>query len=141
MRRLQFAWITLCGLLFATVAMAQEPARLALLIGNQSYGADVGPLKNPQNDVALLERALTSIGFKVTTVKDVGFASLYQAVNAYARRLRAAGPGAVGFLYYSGHGAANDDNGADYLIPVDVPSVDSGELWDRSIRLGDITSK
>jgi uncharacterized caspase-like protein len=141
MRRLLFAWFTLSGLVFASCTMAQEPARFALLIGNQSYKADVGPLTNPQNDVALLERALTSIGFKVTTVKDVGFASLYQAVNAHVRRLQAAGPGAVGFLYYSGHGAANEDNGADYLIPVDVSSVDSGELWDSSIRLGDITSK
>jgi formylglycine-generating enzyme required for sulfatase activity len=133
--------VLLVSLAAFSTARAQEPARFALLIGNQSYKPDVGPLTNPQNDVALLERALTSIGFKVTTVKDVGFASLYQAVNAYARRLQAAGPGAVGFLYFSGHGAANEDNGADYLIPVDVSSVDSGELWDSSIRLGDITSK
>src|SRR5215467_5769373 len=67
--------------LFAGPA-AHAEKRVALLVGNQSYGADVGPLKNPHNDVALLEHALTSIGFKVTTVKDVGFGSLYQAVNA-----------------------------------------------------------
>jgi len=30
-----------------------------------------------------------------------------RAVNAYARKLRVAGPNAVGFFYYSGHGAAD----------------------------------
>jgi hypothetical protein len=32
---------------------------------------------------------------------------LTRAVNAYARRLQAAGPGTVGFFYFSGHGASD----------------------------------
>ena len=106
---MRFVATLLCALILfwsgGDTAHAQK--RFALLIGNQGYGAEVGALRNPKNDVALLDRALTSIGFQVTTVEDAGLASMYQAVNAYVRRLQAAGSGAVGFFYYSGHGAAN----------------------------------
>jgi uncharacterized caspase-like protein len=53
--------------------------------------------------------------------------------------LRAAGPDAVGLFYYSGHGAA--DGGTNYLIPVDVKTIEDGELWDQSLRLTEITRK
>lgn len=49
----------------------QEPARIALLIGNQSYEPSVGALKNPHNDIALLSRALERQGYTVLPlVKD-----------------------------------------------------------------------
>jgi formylglycine-generating enzyme required for sulfatase activity len=53
--------------------------------------------------------------------------------------VKAAGPNAVGFFYYSGHGAA--DAGTNYLIPVDVKTTETGELWDQSLRLTEITGK
>jgi formylglycine-generating enzyme required for sulfatase activity len=120
-----------------SIAWAQGEKRIALLIGNQSYGSEIGRLANPHNDVALLERALRGLGFDVATVRDAGLATLHQAVNGYARRLQAAGPNAVGFFYYSGHGAA--DAGTNYLIPVDVKTTETGELWDQSLRLTAIT--
>ena len=72
-------------------------------------------------------------------MRDAGLAGLHQAVNAYARRLQAAGPNTVGFFYYSGHGAA--DAGTNYLIPIDVKTTETGELWDQSLRLTEITRK
>ena len=75
----------------------------------------------------------------MVTVRDAGLAALTRAVNAYARRVQAAGPNAVGFFYYSGHGAA--DAGTNYLIPVDVKTTETGELWDQSLRLTEITRK
>jgi formylglycine-generating enzyme required for sulfatase activity len=128
------------GLLFLpTVVFAQAEKRIALLIGNQGYGGEIGRLANPHNDVALLEKTLKALGFEVRTVRDAGLAGLHQAVNAYARRLQAAGLNAVGFFYYSGHGAA--DAGTNYLIPVDVKTTETGELWDQSLRLSEITRK
>jgi uncharacterized caspase-like protein len=89
-------------------AHAQPQAgRVALLIGNKNYTKEIGRLANPHNDVALLERALKGLGFDVVVVRDADLARLHQAVNAYARRVRAAGAKAVGFFYYSGHGAAD----------------------------------
>jgi uncharacterized caspase-like protein len=118
---------------------AHAEKRIALLIGNQSYGSEIGRLANPHNDVALLEQTLKSLGFEVTTVRDAGLATLHQATNTYVRRLAAAGANAVGFFYYSGHGAA--DAGTNYLIPVDVKTAESGELWDQSLQLTEITRK
>ena len=71
------------GLLFLpTVVFAQAEKRIALLIGNQGYGGDVGRLANPHNDMGLLEKALSDLGLEVTTVRDAGLAGLHQAVNA-----------------------------------------------------------
>src|SRR5262245_10861114 len=122
-----------------TVALAQAEKRIALLIGNEGYGNEIGHLANPHNDIALLQTTLKALGFEVTTVRDAGLGGLHQAVNAYARKVQAAGPNAVGFFYYSGHGAA--DAGVNYLIPIDVKTTDTGALWDQSLRLTEITRK
>ena len=97
--------------------------RIALLIGNQAYAREVGELDNPVNDVNLLAKSLQSIGFKkedVEVVQDVGRVAMLAAVDRHARRLASAGKNAVGFLYYSGHGAGNRQDKQNYLIPVGV---------------------
>ena len=133
------AIVVFLHLLLATCASAQTEKRFALLIGNQSYSSAIGALTNPHNDVALLEKTLKSLGFEVVVERDAGLGAMTRAVNSYARRLAAAGPGAVGFFYYSGHGAA--DGSVNYLIPVDVKTTETGELWDQSLRLTEITRK
>jgi uncharacterized caspase-like protein len=110
-----------------------------MLIGNEAYESKIGRLANPRNDVALLEQALKGLGFEVMTVHDAGLGALTRAVNAYARRLQADGPSAIGFFYYSGHGAS--DGSTNYLIPTDVKTTETGELWDQSLRLTEITRK
>jgi formylglycine-generating enzyme required for sulfatase activity len=118
---------------------ADAQQRIALLIGNEGYASEIGRLANPHNDVGLLEKALKGLGFEVVTVSDAGLGALTRAVNAYARRLQSAGPDAVGFFYYSGHGAS--DGTTNYLIPIDVKTTETGELWDQSLRLTEITRK
>jgi uncharacterized caspase-like protein len=124
-------------LLVHSAALAEK--RLALLIGNEGYAGEIGRLANPYNDIALLEQTLKALGFEVVTARDVGLGALTRAINAYARRVQAAGPSAIGFFYYSGHGAS--DGGTNYLIPVDVKTAETGELWDQSLRLTEITRK
>src|ERR1700739_4108649 len=80
---------------------AQEPKRLALLIGNEAYASDIGRLANPHNDVALLEQTLKGLGFDVSVTRDAGLGALTRSINAYARRLQAAGSDAIGLFYYS----------------------------------------
>jgi formylglycine-generating enzyme required for sulfatase activity len=118
---------------------AWAEARVALLVGNEAYASEIGRLTNPHNDVALLEGALKGLGFEVVTVRDASLGALTRAVNVYARRLQEAGPNAIGFFYYSGHGAS--DGTANYLIPVDVKTTETGELWDESLRLTEITRR
>jgi hypothetical protein len=132
---MRLAGLLLALTVFAFPALAEK--REALLIGNEAYTNEIGPLANPHNDVALLEQALKGLGFDVVTVHDASLGGLNRAVNAYVRRLQAAGPNAVGFFYYSGHGAS--DGGTNYLIPVDVKTIEAGELWDQSLQLSEIT--
>ena len=63
-------------LTFVGPRAAWAEARIALLIGNQRYPAEIGQLANPHNDVALLDKTLKSLGFEVVTVKDAGLAAL-----------------------------------------------------------------
>ena len=98
--------VFLVGLILVHSAALAEK-RLALLIGNEAYASGIGRLEDPHNDVALLEQALKGLGFEVVVTQDAGLGALTTAINAYARRMQAAGPGAVGFFYYSGHGASD----------------------------------
>jgi secreted trypsin-like serine protease len=131
-------FVLLCLILLPSGAAAQSEKRFALLIGNQGYDTKVGTLKNPHNDITRIGSALQSIGFDVTSVKDAGYGQLNRAINAYVRKLNAAGDGAIGFFYYSGHGARNKETGVNYLIPTDVQSIDT-ELWDASVPLNSVT--
>jgi formylglycine-generating enzyme required for sulfatase activity len=131
--------LLLLTLMLAAATTAHAEKRVALLIGNEGYARDVGQLTNPHNDVALLEQTLKGLGFDVVTVRDTGLGVLHQALNGYARRVQVAGGNAVAFFYYSGHGAS--DGGTNYLIPVDVKTTETGELWDQSLRLTEITRK
>ena len=129
------SWVlVILGLvLLSSTVYAEE--RIALLVGNQAYAKEVGPLENPINDISQVGAALKKIGFKVERLSNAGFGDLHKAVNRYVRRLRQAGDDAIGFFYYSGHGGANPDTNVNYLIPVDVQSADEEQLWDNSIRL------
>jgi uncharacterized caspase-like protein len=91
------AAIVLLVLLIPSIAQAEK--RLALLIGDESYSAEIGRLSNPHNDVALLKKVLKDLGFEVVVEQDASLGALTRAINAYARRLQAAGPNAVGLFY------------------------------------------
>ena len=124
---------------FAAVSHAQnQPPRLALLIGNQNYATKVGPLKNPRQDVALIEASLKRLGFQVTVLNDADYRAMDVALKRYVRELRGAGAGALGFFYYSGHGAAHAETQINYLIPVDVASAEDDGVWDQSFQQNQI---
>jgi uncharacterized caspase-like protein len=55
--------------LLAAAPAAHAEKRMALLIGNQSYAAEIGVLVNPHNDIALLEKTLRGLKFEVTSVR------------------------------------------------------------------------
>jgi len=102
-------------------AAAAMQKKYALLIGNEAYAPEVGPLKNPHNDIGLVGKALESVGFAVTTHKDLGYREMNVVVRRHIETLREAGAGAIGFFYYSGHSAADQRiPPKNYLIPVEL---------------------
>jgi hypothetical protein len=119
--------------------VAHAEARFALLICNQAYDPSVGILKNPRNDIALVGDALAKRGFEVLPpIKDATRIAILGGVRDLVRRLNTAGSGAIGFIYYSGHGAAEKDTNINYLIPVDAKEPGSTAFWDASLKLDDI---
>ncbi len=122
-------------LAFAVLAGVQSDralagsGRYALLIGNAGYTQAVGALKNPHNDIALIAATLGQIGFDVTVIRDATYRALDLEVRRHAMKLRDAGDSAIGFFYYSGHGVANPETRANYLIPIDVRSIADKDIW------------
>jgi hypothetical protein len=138
MHRIVFAAMILCGYSFC--ALADEPGRFALLIGNANYSREIGTLTNPTKDIDLINSALLKIGFDKTNIMIVPNATgpeIREKVDDFARRVGNAEPGSISFVYYSGHGAANEHRD-DYLIPVDVPAISTDNFWFYSVSLPDL---
>ncbi len=107
----------------ATALQAEE--RLALVIGNSSYGT-VSPLENPIRDARLLGGALEVQGFKVTLLVDSTQIDMKRGIAQFGRDLRNAGKTATGLFYYAGHGVQSF--GSNFLLPVDVSLSDAADL-------------
>jgi hypothetical protein len=120
--------------LLSSISKAQEGVRLALVIGNQGYSAKVGPLKNPHNDVDLIEASLKQLGFKATVLKDASYKAMDSALKRYVTEVRRAGRRSISFFYYSGHGVANPETQLNYLIPVDVADAEDDKVWFESFQ-------
>jgi uncharacterized caspase-like protein len=119
----------------ASVPAGREP-RVALIVANQSYTQPGAKLANTFRDGDLVKGALEAVGFKVWVTRDTRTeGELLRAVGDHVARLTAAGPEAVGFLYYTGHGAADRPNGDNYLIPTNAPVARASDLPLMGVKL------
>ncbi len=100
----------------ASLAPALADARIALIIGNADYGADMGQLQNPENDARLVGDSLRRVGFDVVVVENADQKAMKRAISEFGKRLVAAGPHATALFYYAGHGVQVD--GTNYLVPI-----------------------
>lgn len=113
---------------------AQDDPRIALVMGNSDYVQTGWSLANPGNDAQLIAATLEQIGFDVLMVLDADADEMHAAFRQHGDRLSAAGPDAVGLIYYAGH--AVQSQGANYLIPIDARPQTEQDVW-RAPRLGD----
>lgn len=111
-----------------------EP-RVALIIGNSDYEQTGWKLANPERDAILMADTLSAIGFDIQLLIDATEEEMEDAFAIYGERLSAAGPDAVGVLYYAGHGVQSQ--GANYLIPVDARPQTEQDVWRQAPRLGE----
>jgi uncharacterized caspase-like protein len=109
----------------ARAATPKDGARLALVIGNASYGS-VPVLDNPVNDARMISQTLEGLGFTVSMAVDLSQIEMKLAIAQFGRDLRAAGADATGLFYYAGHGVQSFGN--NYLLPVDVALSDAADL-------------
>ena len=133
--------LVLGAILFAFPAAAET--RLALIISNAAYPSEIGRLANPHKDGAVIAAGLQSVGFEsdnITILRDADQPTLRSAVAEFVERIEKAGPDAVAFLYYSGHGAADrTDRGENYLIPVGAKITLAKQLPILGVGLSEIT--
>ena len=96
--------------------------KIALLIGNKHYHNLEEPLVFPHKDVFNLRHALRELGFKVLSLVDLTLREMRTIMLAYCQLL---GPGVFAVFYYAGHGF--EENGKNYLMPVDASSAQKEE--------------
>ena len=124
-------------LLLPTALHAQAEKRIALLIGNKDYKIGVGALINPLNDIRIIGDALRTVGFEVLKpVENAQRSAMLIAIHAFAAKLKGAGPDAVGFLYYSGHGIASAAE--NYLIPIDLDEPSTVLLSVQGVKQSEV---
>ena len=140
-RRGAIAGLTAAATMAPWPALSADVPKFALLVGNRDYPAGVGTLRNPGNDVKLVSSSLAAAGFPAERIVQVANAKrqdLLNAIGEHVRQLKAAGPDAIGFFYYCGHGAAHD--GRNYIIPIDVTDARTNRLWLDSLGAEEIFS-
>ena len=129
-----------------TALPVRAAQRVALVVGNSDY-ALISPLATPANDAALMAETLRAVGFDVVEAQNADQLTIKRAIRDFGKRLRRAGPEAVGLFYYAGHGV--QAGGTNYLIPLGAPVEDGADLeieaatgeqqtpWEESSLKGD----
>ena len=113
-----FKQVSRCLVIFCIAAIFPSICRAetkfhALVIGNSDY--PVGELRNPVNDARLMSKALSSLGFQVTTEFDLTHRGMDESIMKFARGVPSGG---LAFFFFAGHGI--QVNGENYLIPIDA---------------------
>jgi len=122
-------------------AMAQDSRgiivtteRTALVIGNNAY--QTAPLKNPVNDADDMSRVLTTLGFKVTLLKNVDRRAMEDSIRSFGRQLK---NGGIGLFYFAGHGMQVE--GRNYLIPVSARIESESDIKYEAVDAGFVLGK
>ena len=93
------------------------------MVGNDSYSAlaPAEQLRKAVNDANAVGDALAALGFDVTRGQNLTRSEMLAELFTMANKLDR---GDVAFFFYAGHGVSID--GANYLLPADIPAADSG---------------
>lgn len=102
-------------------AAVVEGPRLALVITQTAYnGETISRVVKAEEEGKLIGDALTDIGFNVTYAPDNSRQKLVEVLENFRNELKAAGPQAVAFVYYTGHGIQHPQEMDNYLLGIDT---------------------
>jgi hypothetical protein len=127
--------LLLSALLGSAVQAAPSEPRLALLIGNAAYKSS--PLRNPVNDVRLMETVLKEAGFTVMKAENASMRDMRRLVREFGDRLKA--DGGVGLFYFAGHGV--QVRGENFLVSTDSDIRNEDEVADDSLNASTVLEK
>ena len=119
----------LLGLVFGALvdsALAQQPGRVALVIGNADYPDASTPLSTTIRDARTLADEFRRTEFDVDLKENVGREDMQRAIDAFIGKIRT---GMVALFYFSGYGIQVARQ--TYLIPVNA------QVWtEAEVRAG-----
>src|SRR5215211_2661838 len=119
MRLLLWLCLSVGAVLLATTALPQQqPARVALLIGNASYPDSNTPLATTVRDARTLADEFRRAEFAVDLKENLGKDDMQRAIDAFTGKI---GSGSVALFYFSGYGIQVGRQS--YLIPINA------QLW------------
>lgn len=127
--------------LFCVVALSAIAAlpgealakRVALVIGNSTYGQPRLALKNPVNDADLLSEKLSGLGFEVILLKDAERAQMNQALDRFQQAMDGA---EMSLFFYAGHGV--QAGGENFLVASDFAEASPAGLERASLSLSTV---
>lgn len=91
----------------------EAESRVALLIGNSSYGEK--RLENPGHDVDLLAKKLQELDFTVIKKKNLNKSETVKALKKFYRQID---KDTIALIYFSGHGVHSTIDNKNYLMPI-----------------------
>ena len=118
---------------------ASAAARVALVVGNGDYAAEIGKLKNPTSDAQMMADTLTGLGFEVALVTDADQKAMKRAIREFGQKLRETGPNGIGLFYYAGHGVQVD--GENFLLPIGAEIQAEGDVELEAVSASSILSQ
>lgn len=117
-----------CACLLLLPAASLAETRLGLVISQTDYAGDLSRVASAGQEADTIAAALMETGFDVTRAHDLNKRDLATTLNAFRRKVDMAGPDAVAFVYYTGHGAQHPESGDSYLLGVDAELVAASDL-------------
>lgn len=120
-------WIFL-SIILVTVAMKGfAETRMALVISQTEYrSASLSRVSSAESEATGIADALIATGFDVTQARNLVKSQLDAELDAFRKKVDLAGPDAIGFVYYTGHGIQNPETNESFLLGIDseieVPS-------------------
>lgn len=128
------AWWLLAALLALVFVPSVHAARLALVIGNNSY-RQIEPLNNAINDAKLIASTLKEAGFEVEQVHDtLDRKAMLRALNGFKARITKADE--VVF-FYAGHGVQIGQQ-SPVLLPIDITQESTDQIVQDGVQLSTV---
>lgn len=118
-------------------AVHADEKRIALVIDQTNYqhADELSRVALADFEADLIESALKDTGFAVTRVSDRSKSQLVDALDEFRIELERAGPEAVGFVYYTGHGAQHPQSRSSFLLGTDARLRTASDLAAYGIDL------
>ncbi|ESQ77877.1 hypothetical protein AEYBE204_16495 [Asticcacaulis sp. YBE204] len=128
--------LMMCG------AATQAETRLALVIDQVGYSGNLSPLPGARQEADQVVGSLQKTGFQITRVHSATRPQLDTAFRDFRRQV-SANPGAVVFIYYTGHGIrdAGSDTNDNYLLGVEADISVASDLTAYGVQLQNLTQQ